>query len=135
MKQGSEAEIMYPDLCKGLTLKLKDLSRYDTPLVRFNGKTITLRGMIRLPAHMGKQVVNMDFIAVEAYSPYTAIQARPRLYTLGDISSTLLVKLKNPTKEGVGELIGCQVVAKYCMVVAIRHQASEIGSLESTPTS
>ena len=31
--QGSRAEIMYPDLYRGLNLKLKDLTAYDSPLV------------------------------------------------------------------------------------------------------
>ena len=52
--QGSEAEIMYPNLYKGLGLNPKDLSKYDTPLVRFDGKTIVPRGMIKLPVQMGK---------------------------------------------------------------------------------
>lgn len=49
INQESGAEIMYPDLYNGLTLKLEDLSKYDTPLIEFNGKTIVLKGMIRLP--------------------------------------------------------------------------------------
>ena len=68
---------MYLDLYKGLGLKPEDLSKYDTSLVRFDGKTIVPRGMIKLPIQTGEQVVNMDFIVVEAYSPYTAILARP----------------------------------------------------------
>ena len=39
---------MSPNLYKGLGLKLKDLSKYDTPLVGFDGKTIVPRGMIKL---------------------------------------------------------------------------------------
>ena len=38
--QGSGAEIMYPDLFKGLNLKPKDLEKYDSPLVGFDGRTI-----------------------------------------------------------------------------------------------
>ena len=44
MDQGSAVEIMYVDLYKGLNLKLEDLIAYDSPLVSFKGKTITLRG-------------------------------------------------------------------------------------------
>ena len=36
--QGSGAKIMYLNLYKGLGLKPKDLSKYDTPLVGFKGK-------------------------------------------------------------------------------------------------
>ena len=40
MDQGNEAEIMYPDLCKELGLKPEYLSKYDTPLVGFDGKIV-----------------------------------------------------------------------------------------------
>ena len=41
--QGSGAEIMYPDLYKGLNLKSEDLTAYDSPLVSSNGKVVTPR--------------------------------------------------------------------------------------------
>lgn len=40
MDQGSEAEIMYPDLYKGLNIKLEDLEKHDSPLVGFNGRNV-----------------------------------------------------------------------------------------------
>ena len=42
--QGSAIEIMYPDLYKGLNLKPKNLTAYDSPLVSFERKTVTPRG-------------------------------------------------------------------------------------------
>ena len=42
--QGSAVEIMYPDLYKRLNLKPEDLTAYDSPLVSFEGKTVTPRG-------------------------------------------------------------------------------------------
>ena len=42
--QGSAVEIMYPNLYKRLNLKPEDLIVYDSPLVSFEGKTITPRG-------------------------------------------------------------------------------------------
>ena len=49
MDQGSTAEIMYPDLYKGLNLKAKDLTLYSSPLVSFEEKIIIPKGQIRLP--------------------------------------------------------------------------------------
>ena len=46
---GSIAEIMYPDLYKGLKLKPKDLMPYSSPLMSFNGKLVIPKGTIRLP--------------------------------------------------------------------------------------
>ena len=39
--QGSAVEVMYPNLYKGLKLRLEDLTAYDSPLVSFEGKTVT----------------------------------------------------------------------------------------------
>ena len=44
MDQGSKTEIMYPDLHKGLNLKLEDLTAYDSPLLGFVGKVVVPRG-------------------------------------------------------------------------------------------
>ena len=77
MDQGSTAEIMYPDLYKRLNLKTEDLTPYNSPLVSFEGKIIILKGQVRLPVQTGSEVVEVDFIVVDAYSPYTAIAARP----------------------------------------------------------
>ena len=75
--QGSGVEIMYPDLYKGLNLRPKDLTAYDSPLVSFDRKVVIPRGQIRLLVQASSEVVEVDFIVVDAYSPYTAIVARP----------------------------------------------------------
>ena len=87
--QDSAAEIMYPDLYKGLSLRAEDLTPYSSPLVSFKGKFIISKGQIRLPVQTGSEVVEVDFIIVDAYSPYTAIVARPWLHTLGAVFSIL----------------------------------------------
>ena len=75
--QGSAAEIMYPDLYKGLSLKVEDLMPYSSPLVSFEGKVIIPRGQIRLLVQTGSEMVEVDFIVMDAYSPYTVIVVRP----------------------------------------------------------
>ena len=94
--QGNGAEIMYPDLNKGLNLKSEDLERYDSPLIGFDGRIIIPCGMIGLPVQVGDEKVQVNFIVVEAYSPYTAILARPWLHAMGVVSSTLHLKVKYP---------------------------------------
>ena len=68
---------MYPDLYNELGLKSKDLMAYDSPLVSFDGKVVIPKGQIRLPVQARSEVVEVNFIVVDAYSPYTAIVARP----------------------------------------------------------
>ena len=75
--QGSGAEIMYPNLYKGMNLRPENLITYDSPLVSFDGKVVIPMGQIRLLVQAGLEVVEMDFIVVDIYSPNTTIVARP----------------------------------------------------------
>ncbi|XP_030941751.1 uncharacterized protein LOC115966719 [Quercus lobata] len=121
---GSAVEVMYADLYKGLNLKLEHLMAYDSPLVSFEGKTVTPKGQIRLPIQTGSEVVEVDFIVVDAYSPYTAVVARPWLHALGTVSSTLHQKVKYPSGSQVEEIGGDQAMVRQCMVAAISHLSS-----------
>ena len=109
--QGSAAEIMYPDLYKGLGLRAEDLMPYSSPLVSFERKVIIPKGQIRLPVQTGSVIVEVDLIMVDAFSPYTAIVARPWLHTLGAISSTLHQKVKYPSEGQIEEILGDQATA------------------------
>jgi len=75
--QGNSVEIMYLDLYKGLRLKPEDLTCYDSPLVGFDGKIVIPKDQIKPLVQAGSEVVEVDFIVVNAYSPYTAIVGKP----------------------------------------------------------
>ena len=104
--QGSVAEIMYPDLYKGLGLKPEDLMVYSSPLISFEGKMVVPKGQIRLPMKASTDVVEVAFIVVDAFSPYTAIMGRLWLHSLGAVSSTLHQKVKYPFGGLVLEIVG-----------------------------
>ena len=70
----------------------------------------------------GSVTVEVDFIVVDAYSPYTPIVARPWLHTLGAVSSTLHQKVKYPSEGQIEKILGDQAMAWQCMVAAIRHR-------------
>ena len=97
---------MYPNLYKELNLKPEDLERYDSPLIRFDGRTIIPQGRIKLPGQAEDEEVQVNFIVVEADSPYTGILVRPWLHLMGAILSTLHLKVKYPTQGQVGEIVG-----------------------------
>ena len=101
---GSAAEIMYPDLYKGLKLKPKDLLPYGSPLMSFDGKLDIPKGMIRLPIQTGPEIVEVNFIVVNTYSPYTAIVGKPWLHTLGAVASSLHQKVKFPSGDQIFEI-------------------------------
>ena len=120
--QGSAAEIMYPDLYRGLDLRAEDLMPYSSPLISFERTIIIPKGQIRLPVQTGSETVEVNFIIVDAYSPYTAIVARPWLHTLGAVSSTLHQKVKYLSEGQIEEILGDQAMAQQCMVAVVRHK-------------
>ena len=95
---------------------------YNSLLVSFEGKVVIPMEQIRLPVQVGSEVVEVDFIVVDAFSPYTAIVARPWLHALGAISLTLHQKVKYPLEDQIEELVGDQSMARQCLVSAILHQ-------------
>ena len=86
------------------------------------GKMVIPKGQIRLPVQTGSDVVEVDFIMVDAFFPYTAIIGKPWLYTLGSVSSTLHQKVKYPSGDQVLEILGSQFVARRCLIATIQHQ-------------
>ena len=82
---------------------------------------------------IGSDVVEVDFIVVDAFSPYTAIMGRPWLHSLGAISSTLHQKVKYPSGGQVLEIVGSQSMARQCLIAAIQHklETSALASKEN----
>ena len=80
------------------------------------------KGQIRLLVQAGTDVVEVDFIVVDAFSPYTAIMGRPWLHSLGAISSTLHQKVKYPSRGQVLEIFGSQSMARQCLIATIQHK-------------
>ena len=122
---------MYPDLYKGLGLKPENLTTYSSPLVSFEGKMVIPKGKIRLPVKADTDMVEVDFIVVDAFSPYIAIMGRPWLHSLGAVSSTLHQKVKYPSRDQVLEIVGSQSMAKQCLIAAIQHKP-EVDTLAIT---
>ena len=67
--------------------------------------------------------MEVDFVVVDSYSPYTAILARPWLHAIGTVSSTLHLKVKYPLGDQIEELIRSQSMVRQYLVAAIRRQS------------
>ncbi|XP_030930834.1 uncharacterized protein LOC115956665 [Quercus lobata] len=112
--QGSGTNVMYSDLFRGLRLKKEDLSKYDTPLVGFDGQVVILEGQISLPVNMKGKEVTVAFVVVVSFSPYTAILGRLWIHAIGVVPSTLHVKVKFHTEQGIAVVRGSQQAARQC---------------------
>ena len=75
-----------------------------------------------MPVQADSGVVEVDFIVVDAYSPYTTIVAKLWLHTMGAVSSTLHQKVKYPSGDQIEELVGNRSMAKQCLESTILHQ-------------
>lgn len=103
---------MYPDLYKGLALRPEDLTKYDTPLLGFVKKVVVPEGKISLPIMTEGKEMMVNFIVVNAFSPYMAILGRPWIHAIGAMPSTLHMKIKFPTEDGVAVVSGDQQVTR-----------------------
>ena len=63
------------------------------------------KGLIRLPMQASVDVVEVDFIVVDIFSPYTVIMGRPWLHTLKEVLSTLHQKVKYSSGGQVLEIV------------------------------
>ncbi|XP_077214533.1 uncharacterized protein LOC143849414 [Tasmannia lanceolata] len=84
----------------------------------FSGGSISIEGRIDLPVTFGteprQQTIMQTFLIVKVPSTYNAIIGRPSLNKLEAIISTPHLKIKFPTKAGVGEVRGDQERARNC---------------------
>ena len=104
--EGNGAEIMYPDLHKSLGLEPEDLVKYDTPLVGFDGKVVVPERQISLLVMIEGKKVMVNFIVVNAFSPYTTILGRPWIHAMGAVLSALHMKIKFKTEDGIAVVRG-----------------------------
>ena len=79
----------------------------------------------------GKKVM-VAFIVVSSFSPYTAILGRPWIHAMGAVPSTLHVKVKCPTEQGVVVVRGRQQVARQCLVAAVNWKNKQAKQKETT---
>ena len=96
--QGSGVDVMYLNLFKGLRFKNHDLTKYDTPLVSFDGRVVIPKGQISLPVNMEGKEVMVTFIVISLFSLYTTILGRLWIHAMGPVLSTLHVKVKFSTE-------------------------------------
>ena len=117
--QGSGADVMYLDLFKGLGLRKEDLMKHTSPLVGFNNKVVIPEGQISLPVIIGGKEVAVRFMIVSSFFPYTTILGRPWIHSMRAVPSTLHVKIKFPTEQGVTVIRGDQQATRQCLIVVM----------------
>ena len=100
-------------------MKKDNLSKYNTPLMGFDSHMVILEGQISLLVNMEGKKVIITFIAVASFSPYTTILGRPWIHAMGAVLSTLHVKVKFHTEQGIAIVKGNRQVVRQCLVAVV----------------
>ncbi|KAL0456024.1 UNVERIFIED_CONTAM: hypothetical protein Slati_0941600 [Sesamum latifolium] len=108
---GSSMDILFAEAFRMMGLKRENLAPKETTLMGFEGSTIRALGEIVLPISLGEEpctrTIIANFLVVDTKHPsYNIILGRPTLNAIGAVISTYCLKIKFPTKYGVGEVRG-----------------------------
>ena len=92
----------------------------NAPLVKFRGTKVYPLGVVMLPVTIGdypQQITkDLTFLIVDYLFAYNAILRRPTLSSWKAVTSTYHLIIKFPTKYGVEEVCGDQVVTRECYI-------------------
>ena len=64
----------------------------------------------------------VNFIMLNAFLTYTAILAQPWIHAMGAVPSSLHLKVKFLTEQGIVVIKGEQNAARQCLVATINHE-------------
>ena len=100
------------------------LTPSDIPIYGFNGVESRIEGTIQLPVTMVEEprmVTQMlNFLVIKATTTCNAILGMTGLHAFKAIASTYHLKVKFPTRNGVGEEKGDQKMTRSCYLAALR---------------
>ncbi|KAL0390996.1 UNVERIFIED_CONTAM: hypothetical protein Scaly_0456700 [Sesamum calycinum] len=71
----------------------------------------------------------VKFLVVKAPSAYNIILGRPSLNLFRAIASTFHMKLKFPTSDGVGEVVGDERMARECYADTLKRSRERLGGV------
>ncbi|GMH05016.1 hypothetical protein Nepgr_006856 [Nepenthes gracilis] len=133
---GSSKDLLYLDAFFRLGLKKNQLKPAEGPLYGLNNESVPVQGTIQLEVTLGtypKTASRMlTFLVVDLPSVYNAILGRPCLAAFGAVTSILHLKMKFPTPNGVGEVLGDQVIGRTCYMsqIAPSGRTGTVGELD-----
>ncbi|KAL2248431.1 UNVERIFIED_CONTAM: Retrovirus-related Pol polyprotein from transposon opus [Sesamum indicum] len=121
---GSSADIILSDVLVKMGLENTMLEPVRTPLVGFGGTEIVPLGTFDLPVSMGedprRKTLMIKFLVVDTPFAYHVILGKPGLNAFRAIVSTYHLKVKFPTRAGIGEVICDPEEARKCYNLSLK---------------
>ncbi|XP_075658903.1 uncharacterized protein LOC142628747 [Castanea sativa] len=123
MDNDSSVDIIYLFAFQQLKLDPGRLRPFESPLISFSGDWVYPKGIVTLMVMVGSYprqlTCQLGFLMVDFPSSYNVIIRRPTLNPWKAATSTYCLKVKFPTKNGVGEVKGDQVLVRECYQVVL----------------
>ena len=121
---GASVDILFHEAFLRMGYNDSQLTPSDMPIYGFNGAETKVEGIIQLPMTMGQEPCEvtqmLNFLVIKAVSSYNAILGRTGISAFQAIASTYHLKIKFPSRNGVGQEKGDQQLARSCYVAALR---------------
>ena len=131
---GSSIDIIYLFAFQQLKVDLKRLHPFESPLVSFSGDKVYPKGIVTLTVTAGSYPLHVtnrhNFLVVDLSSSYNVIIGRPTLNRWKAATSTYCLKVKLPTKQGVGKIRGDQVLARECYQAVLASKENHMWVIE-----
>ncbi|KAL0428188.1 UNVERIFIED_CONTAM: Retrovirus-related Pol polyprotein from transposon gypsy [Sesamum latifolium] len=129
---GSSADIIFWDVIKWMGLENAELDPIHTPRVGFGGSEISSMGTISLPVSMGEEprrkTIMVRFLIVDTPFAFNIILGRPGLNAFRAVVSTYHLKMKFPTKNGIGEVTCDLKEARRCYNLSLCKKEMDEGT-------
>lgn len=115
---GSSADILYATAYDQMKLGREAIENGSTKLIGFTGHQVFTLEIKELPFIVGEHpceaILSVKFLILEGESSHNAIIGWATLNRLRTLVSTYHLKMKFPTKAGIGEVKGDQEHARKC---------------------
>ena len=89
-----------------------------------NGAETNVEGIIQFPMTVGQEPCEvtqmLNFLVIKVVTSYNAILGRTRINVFQTVASTYHLKIKFPTKNGIGMEKGDQKLARSCYITSLR---------------
>ncbi|KAL0294254.1 UNVERIFIED_CONTAM: hypothetical protein Sangu_2519200 [Sesamum angustifolium] len=126
---GSLIYIIFSSMLKRMDLGNLQLKLVNTPLVGFGGSEVLSKGTIDLPISIGEEptrrICMIQFLVVDSPFTYNVVLGQPGLNMFQVVVSTYYVKMKFPTKGGIGKLKCDQREARRCYNLSMKNPDAE----------
>ncbi|XP_077237307.1 uncharacterized protein LOC143878980 [Tasmannia lanceolata] len=129
---------MHQDAFTEMHINKDRLEPVDWSIFGFSGSEIKVQGNIKLPVtfgtHPAQRTIMQTFMIVRIPFAYNGTIGRPALNEMGAVVSIAHLKLKFPTRHGIGEVKGDQEKARECCATLLKKKkaAKETFSIEGS---